>query len=102
MPLTEATYYILLVLLAPSHGYGIMQRVEELTKGRLRLGAGTLYGVLNTLSDRRWISLYSEDEQSRKKKEYVITPLGEQILKEEMDRLEELLNNGRSLVRSNG
>jgi DNA-binding PadR family transcriptional regulator len=45
-PMTEAMYYILLALLKPSHGYGIMQRIRELSGGRLVLGPGTLYGVL--------------------------------------------------------
>jgi DNA-binding PadR family transcriptional regulator len=46
-PLTESMFYILLSLLQPNHGYGIMQQVEERTKGRVALGAGTLYGALN-------------------------------------------------------
>ena len=50
--LTEATYYILLALYNPQHGYGIMQEVEELSKGRVRLAAGTLYGALNVLVDK--------------------------------------------------
>ena len=41
--LTESTYYILLSLLSPQHGYGIMQQTEEMSRGRVRLAAGTLY-----------------------------------------------------------
>ncbi|MBR3428942.1 MAG: PadR family transcriptional regulator, partial [Clostridia bacterium] len=55
--LTEATYYILLSLCRPRHGYGIMQQTEELSGGRVRLAAGTLYGALNTLCDKGWIVL---------------------------------------------
>ena len=55
--LTEATYYILLSLYRPRHGYGIMQQTEELSGGRVRLAAGTLYGALNTLCDKGWIVL---------------------------------------------
>ena len=44
IPLTEATYYILLSLVKPMHGYGIMQMVEEMTNGEVKLGPGTLYG----------------------------------------------------------
>ncbi len=47
--LTEPVYYILLSLLTPMHGYGIMQNVKKLTNGRLNIGAGTLYGAINTL-----------------------------------------------------
>ena len=48
-PLTEATYYILISLTEPLHGYGIMKKVDEMSHGRIRLAAGTLYGALNTL-----------------------------------------------------
>ena len=75
-PLTEAFYYILLALRKPNQGYGITQEVSELTGGRVQLGAGTLYGALQTLEKRAWIKIYSEDEASRKKKEYIITDLG--------------------------
>ena len=50
--LTEAVYYILLALYEPMHGYGIMHKVEELSQGRVRLAAGTLYGAINTLVRR--------------------------------------------------
>ena len=49
--LTEGVYYILLSLTQPLHGYGIMQRVEEMSGGRLRMAAGTLYGALSSLQD---------------------------------------------------
>ena len=52
--LTEAVFYILLSLQRPLHGYGIMQRVEELSRGRVRLAAGTLYGALATLVEKGW------------------------------------------------
>ena len=43
--LTEGVYYILLSLMEPMHGYGIMQNVEQLSKGRVKLAPGTLYGA---------------------------------------------------------
>lgn len=49
IPLTEAVYYILLAVRKPNHGYGIIQEVEQLTNGRVVLGAGTLYGAVQTL-----------------------------------------------------
>ena len=75
MPLTEALFYILLAARRPIHGYGIIQEVAEMTGGRVNLGPGTLYGAINTLVDRGWITLYSAEEGSRRKKEYVITCL---------------------------
>ena len=53
--LTESTYYILLSLYHPQHGYGIMQQTEQLSGGRVRLAAGTLYGALNSLCEKGWI-----------------------------------------------
>ncbi len=93
--LTEGIYYILLSLLEPNHGYGIIQKTLEQTEGRLELGAGTLYGAITNLLDKGWIELYSEDKGSRKKKQYVITKTGRDILFQEAARLEELLENGR-------
>ena len=49
--LTETTYYILLSLLEPGHGYAVMQKAEELSEGRVRIAAGTMYGALDNLSN---------------------------------------------------
>jgi len=95
--LTEAVYYILLSLYEPLHGYGIMQHVEELSHGRLTLAAGTLYGALNTLLEKRWIEALPSEIDSRKK-EYGITEVGKKEVKEEIKRLEELLENGQKIV----
>lgn len=94
-PLTEAFYYILLAVRKPNHGYGITQEVEALTHRRVVLGAGTLYGALQTLEKRGWISVYSEDDTSRKKKEYVITPAGREAFDKERQRLIALLQDGQ-------
>lgn len=99
--MTEAVYYILLSLKAPNHGYGIIQNTLELTGGRLELGAGTLYGAISTLLERRWIQLYSEDKTSRKKKQYILTEEGLSALQQEIRRLEELVENGRHMLSVN-
>ena len=93
MPLTEALFYILLAVRKPNHGYGIIQEVEELTKGRVVLGPGTLYGAIQSLVKKDWIRIYSEDTESRKKKEYIITDAGKTAFEEERARLQELLKN---------
>lgn len=92
-PLTEAFFYILLALRRPNHGYGVIQEVEQLTGGRVVLGPGTLYGALQTMQKRDWIRIYSQDTESRKKKEYIITDLGRQAFETERARLRELLGN---------
>ena len=96
-PLTEAVYYILLSLLEPLHGYGIIQNVEKLSGGRVRLAAGTLYGAINTLLEKGWI-VALEGEADSRKKEYVITELGREMLQREVQRLSELLENGKHLL----
>ena len=96
--LTEATYYILLSLYRPRHGYGIMQQTEELSGGRVRLAAGTLYGALNTLCDKGWIVLKAADEDSRRK-EYKLTATGLKVLNKEVARLRELADNGEKILR---
>lgn len=95
--LTEAVYYILLSLYTPLHGYGIMQNVLKISNGRVNLAAGTLYGALTTLQEKRWIIALEDDESSRKKM-YEITDLGRFIVEAEIKRLEELVVNGREIV----
>lgn len=95
--LTEAVYYILLSLLQPMHGYGIMQNVERLSGGRLKLAAGTLYGAISTMLEKGWITAPDGAGDSRRK-EYVITDAGRQILHAEFLRLKELVDNGRAAL----
>ena len=95
--LTEGVFYILLSLKEPLHGYGIMQNVEALSCGRVRLAAGTLYGAINTMLERGWIRSLPGETDSRRK-QYQITERGIEILFAEMKRLEELIKNGRSIM----
>lgn len=95
--LTEAVYYILLSLIEPMHGYGIMQNVERLSNGRVKLAAGTLYGAINTLLEKGWITALSEEKGSRKK-EYIITDRGKEMLRLEIERLKELIENGNRML----
>ena len=95
--LTEAVYYILLSLMQPMHGYGIMQNVEQLSNGRVKLAAGTLYGAINTLLEKGWITAMPGEKDSRKK-EYQITEQGKQTLETELIRLHELIENGNRIL----
>ena len=96
--LTETTYYILLSLYSPQHGYGIMQQTEQLSGGRIRLAAGTIYGALNSLCDKGWIVPLPIQEESRKK-EYKLTETGLAVLKNELFRLQQLVENGREILK---
>lgn len=94
-PLTEGVYYILLALYEPRHGYGIMQFAEEMSNGRVKLGAGTIYGAIKSLVKKKWIQAYEEDGR---KKEYIITDLGKEIVEWEVARLKELYINGQHIL----
>lgn len=101
LPLTEALFYILLAVRKPNHGYGITQEVEELTGGRVTLGPGTLYGAIQSLVKKDWIRIYSEDTESRKKKEYIITDEGRAVFEAEKTRLNELVKNAALMEENN-
>ena len=93
-PMTEAAYYILLALTKPGHGYGMMQRIKELSGGRIAMGPGTLYGVLTRMNKDGWIQLTEEDGR---RKNYAITDKGRQALMAEYARLKMLVNDGKIL-----
>lgn len=93
-PMTEATFYILLSLIDPSHGYGMMQSIKELSRGRLLIGPGTLYGVLTRMNKEGLIELV--DEEGRKKT-YHITAMGIEALKDEYQRLKNQVIDGKIL-----
>lgn len=97
IPLTEALFYILLATKKPNHGYGIIQEVLKMTNGRLNIGPGTLYGAINSMLEKGWIKLYSQEKEARKKKEYLITEEGKIIFQNEVKRLEELIENAKSM-----
>lgn len=93
--LTEVTFFILLSLVTPRHGYGIMQFVEEKTQGRLVLGAGTLYGALTALEEKGWIQPLTS---TGRKKEFVLTPEGRAVCQRELVRLRELLTVAEEIM----
>ena len=93
--LTEVTFYILLALFTPRHGYAVMQFIEEKTGGRLALGAGTLYGALNTLEKKGWIARCGGEGR---KKEFCITDQGREIAVRELARLRELTRTAEDIT----
>lgn len=97
LPLTEAVYYILLILHEPNHGYGISKEAERMTHGRVVLGAGTMYGAIKTLVKKGWIRVYEEALDARKKKQYVITKEGKAIFQAERKRLKAMIKDGEEL-----
>ncbi|ERJ76568.1 PadR family transcriptional regulator [Streptococcus sobrinus] len=88
LPLTETTYYILLALLKPGHGYVIMQRVEDLSDGDVRIAAGTMYRAIENLLKLKWIKSIPSNDKRRKV--YALTDKGQEILQLETGRLRKL------------
>lgn len=101
LPLTHTTYYILISLTSPLHGYGIMQKVEELSEGEVNLGPGTLYGALGKLEKNGLIKKISEEENDRRKS-YIITALGMEISRMEFKRLKALVERSEHIFASEG
>ncbi len=100
LPLTESTFYIMLSLVDVLHGYGIMQRVEQISQGTVRLGAGTLYGALQTLEKDKLIIMVKEEGR---RKCYALTDKGKHVLVGQIERLEIMRQNTQGVVeRING
>ena len=95
--LTEVTFFVLLSLYEPRHGYAIMQFIEDKTNGRLVLGAGSLYGAIDSLCKKGWIQSLPGEKDNRKK-EYRITDLGRQIAEQELARLKEITRIAEEII----
>lgn len=94
VPMTETGFYILLCLREEAHGYSIVQKVEELTKGEIRISPGTMYGSLSKMEKDGLIQFVRKEE---KRNIYIITDLGRQVLELEMRRIERLYQNMREV-----
>ena len=92
LPLTEATYYTMLCLVEPLHGYGIMREVRRISVGAVKLGPGTLYGILALLEKQGFIA---RDSEEKRRKNYILTLKGRLVLQEQIKRLETMVKNAR-------
>ncbi len=92
MPMTETAFYILLALQEELHGYGIILSVENRTNNRIRIGPGTIYGTLSKLEKDGLIAVVREEDR---RKIYIQTILGKELLMKEINRLEELYIQGK-------
>jgi len=95
LPLTESTYYIMLTLVEPLHGYAVMKKVEEISKGTVKVGPGTLYGAFTSLEKEGLIVKVKEENR---RKSYVLTPKGKNVLMDQIKRLEIMTQNGLSVI----
>jgi DNA-binding PadR family transcriptional regulator len=92
LPLTESTTYTLLALTEPLHGYGVMQKVESISHGTVKIGPGTLYGAFTTLESE---GLIIKVDEANRRKVYALTDKGRQVLKEHIRRSEIMVDNGQ-------
>lgn len=95
VPMTETGFYILFCLQKPNHGYGIVQMVEKLTDGEIRLSPGTMYGSLSKMEKDGLIRFRNEEE---KRKIYTITELGKEVLQMELKRIQRLYQTSREVI----
>ena len=89
LPLTETTFYILLVLTTPAHGYAIIQEIDKLSDGTVKVAAGTMYGAIENLLKLNWIEEIPSREKRRRV--YQITDVGEKMLTLEIERQKSLI-----------
>ena len=94
VPMTETSFYILLCLRNPNHGYGVVQTVKEITNGEIVLAPGTMYGSLSKMEKDKLIKFVREED---KRKIYSITELGTEVLNLEMNRIERLYRNMKEM-----
>jgi DNA-binding PadR family transcriptional regulator len=94
LPLSESTYYIMLMLVEPLHGYGVMQEVEAMTGGAVTIGPGTLYGAFSTLEKEGLIAMV---HQEARRKFYTLTDKGKAVLCRQIERLEMMTRNGQQV-----
>jgi DNA-binding PadR family transcriptional regulator len=100
MAMREQTYLVLLALTGgPLHGYGVIKAVRELSDGRVRLGAGTLYGALDRLAGEGLVKTSGEEVvDGRHRRYYTLTGEGQRTLIDETDRLAELARVARQRI----
>jgi len=89
--LTEPMYYILLALTEECCGVDIMEKVKAISHGRVLVGPGTLYAMLAKFEENGVIRLTASEGR---RKSYVITDVGREMLKKEYDRLKTMVEDG--------
>ncbi|MEG0275669.1 MAG: PadR family transcriptional regulator [Coprobacillus sp.] len=92
IPMSETGFYILFCLQEEMHGYNIIQKVSQITEGEIVIGAGTMYGSLSKMEKDGLIVFVREEG---KRKSYIISELGREILNIELKRIERLYKNSR-------
>lgn len=95
LPLSETTFYTMVCLVEPMHGYALMQKAKEISQGTVQIGAGTLYTIFSTLEKEALIKMVSEADR---RKTYMLTAKGKQVLLQQIYHLQIMAENGQSAV----
>ena len=82
--LTEQMFYVLLALTEECCGMDIMAKVGQITDGRVAVGSGTLYNLLEQFSDE---GIISETKTEGRRRSYILTQKGSDLLQREYDRI---------------
>jgi len=99
--ISEPVFLILLSLAdSPRHGYALLKDIESLSRGRVRLSTGTLYGALRRLLEDGWIARFEQEDTSREKQAYRLTPSGQAHFDGELDRMKQLTRAAAARLRS--
>lgn len=93
--LSEPMYYLLLTLLEENHGYAMMHDIEMISKGRVKVGTGTLYTLLARFEKE---GIIRATRSLERKKYYIITEKGKELLKEEYEALKNQLDDGKEIA----
>ena|SRR5690242_9855918 len=99
-PLSEPVLLILMSLASePRHGYALLKDIERLSGGRVCLSTGTLYGALHRLLADERIERFAQEDTSREKQAYRLTPAGRRRLQSELERMKQLTRAGMARLR---
>ena len=90
--LTEQMFYILLCLKDECYGMDILDRVPSMTGGRVNVGSGTLYNLLEQFLELNWIR---ETKVEGRRRSYIITDEGVEILNKEYERIKAQMEDYR-------
>ncbi len=98
--ITEPVFLILASLAEqPRHGYALLQDIETLSHGRVRLSTGTLYGALRRMLEDDWIEPFEQADTSREKQAYRLTTHGRRLLRQEIERMKQLTRAASARLR---
>ena len=99
LPLSETQFLIMTGMADSAHGYAVMQHVERITKGRVTIGPGTMYGTIKKLEKKRLISRMPAESGDERRITYHLTDSGRRLLSMEIERLDELAGIGKRTTR---